>query len=84
VKRQIHVIAGPHRVAKRYAQSRGLPEDEFVIVSRAHQLAKLDPALILRIITVKLDALGERVRDEIEREIASMSVLWPVPTHAAA
>lgn len=82
--RQFHVIAGPYRVARRYAERRGWTDDEIVIVTRGHQLAKLDPALIAAIITVKLHALGQRIMEEIREQIDQVRALWPVPTVVAA
>jgi uncharacterized small protein (DUF1192 family) len=84
VNRQYRVIAGPYRLAKRYAQSMGWDEDEFVIVTRGHQLARLDPALILSIVTVKLHELSQRIVADIQEEINRLRALWPVPTLAAA
>lgn len=81
---QFHVIVGPYRAARRYAERRGWSEDEIVIVTRGHQLAKFDPALIAAIITVKLHALGQRVMEEIHEEIDRVRALWPVPTVVAA
>jgi len=84
MNRQYRVIAGPYRIAKRYAQSRGWTEDEFIIVTRAHQLRGLDPALIASIIFVKFNDLGQRIVAEIREEIHLMRALWPVPMSAAA
>lgn len=84
MNRQYRVIAGPYRIAKRYAQSRGWAEDEVIIVTRGHQLARLDPALIVSIVTVKLHTMGARIVDEIQLEIARVSALWPALTLAAA
>lgn len=84
MNRQYRVIAGPYRIAKRYAQSRGWAEDEVIIVTRGHQLARLDPALIASIVTVKLHTMGARIVAEIQEEIARVKALWPVPTLAAA
>jgi hypothetical protein len=84
MNRQYHVIAGPYRVAKRFARRKGWADDEIVIVSRGHQLASLDPALIASIIMVKLNDLAERIVEEIRDEIARVKVLWPVPVEAAA
>lgn len=74
---KIQVIAGPFRQAQKYAQAQGLDPDEFMIVTRAHQLAGLDPARIARIVVVKLAHLGERIVKEIKDEIESLTVLWP-------
>jgi hypothetical protein len=84
VNRKYRVIAGPYRMAKRYAQSMGWSMDEIVIVSRGHQLASLDPALIASIVTVKLHDLGHRIVAEIQEEINRVKALWPVPTQAVA
>ncbi len=81
---QYRVLVGPYRIARRYAQSMGWSPDEFVIVTRAHQLNGLDPARIARIITLKVHALGKRIVDEIHEEINSLKALWPVPVVAAA
>lgn len=78
-----HVIAGPYRMAKKYAASRGWSDDEIIIVTRGHQLAQLDPALIVSIVTVKLHQLGVRIIAEIREEIERVRVLWPVPMMAA-
>jgi hypothetical protein len=84
MNRQYRVIAGPYRTAKRYAESMGWALDEIVIVSRGHQLASLDPALIASIVTVKLHDLGHRFVAEIQEEINRVKALWPVPTQAVA
>lgn len=82
--RQYRVIAGPYRVARRYAASMGWADDEYVIVVRAHQLARMDPATIGRIVTVRLQAMGQRIAQEIQDEIDQLRALWPVPMIAAA
>lgn len=82
--RKIRVIAGPYRVARKYAASMGWSGDTYMIVTRGHQLAGLDPALIASIVTVKLHTLGERIVAEIREEIERVRSLWPVPTSAAA
>lgn len=84
MNRQLRVIAGPYRTAKRFARRKGWSEDEIVIVTRGHQLASLDPALIASIVTVKLHDLGQRVVADIKDEIARVRALWPVPVEAAA
>ncbi len=84
MKHQYRVVVGPYRVARRYAASMGWSADEYVIVVRAHQLNGLDPARIGRIITLKTHAMGRRVMDEINDEIAQLRALWPVPVVAAA
>jgi hypothetical protein len=84
VNRKYRVIAGPYRIAKHYATSMGWTLDEIVIVSRGHQLANLDPALIASIVTVKLHDLSQRIVAEIQEEINRVKALWPVPTQAVA
>lgn len=84
MNRKIRVIAGPHRTARQYAKSMGWRETEFIIVTRGHQLAQLDPSMILSIFTVKLHTLGKRVEDELMEEINALKTLWPIPTLAAA
>lgn len=79
-----HVIAGPYRIAHRYAQAQGWGDDDYLIITRGHQLAKLDPALIASIVIIKLHALGERILDEIHQEIDRVQALWPVRTWIAA
>ncbi len=81
--RQYRVIAGPYRLARRYAVSKGWTEDEYVIVSRAHQLATMDPATIGKIITLRLHSLSARICAEIQQEIEKLRTLWPVPLMAA-
>ena len=83
MSRKYRVIAGPYRVARRYAQRQGWTPDEYVIVSRGHQLAKLDPAMIAEIIMVKLHELAGRIVTEIHEEIDRVRTLWPVQTVAA-
>lgn len=83
-QRQYQVIAGPYRVARRYAASLGLSEDQYLIVTRGHQLARLDPAMIASIVTVKLSTLTTNIMQEIHDEIDRLQVLWPVPITAAA
>lgn len=77
MNRKFRVIAGPYRVARRYALSQGWTEDEVMIVTRGHQLASLDPNLIASIITVKLHTMGFRVITEIRDEIERIRALWP-------
>jgi len=84
MNRQYRVIAGPHRIARRYAERRGWAPDEYIIVVRGHQLAKLDPALIAAIITVKLHTMAKKIIEEIQDEIDRVRALWPVPTETAA
>lgn len=84
MRRKYQVVAGPHRIAKRYALSRGWADDEVIIVTRGHQLARLDPELITSIVTVQLHTLGARITAEIQEEIARVAALWPVLTQAAA
>lgn len=81
---KIHVVAGPYCLAKRYASRQGWADAEFIIVTRAHQLARLDPALIAEIITVKLYDLGFRIAAKIFEEIDRMVALFPVRLVAAA
>lgn len=84
MNRQVRVIAGPYRVARKYATSMGWHDHEYIIVTRGHQLASMDPALILSIVMVKLHTLGQRIMDEIHAEIERLCSLWPVPAVAAA
>lgn len=84
MNRKYRVIAGPYSAARKYALSRGWSEDEVFIITRGHQLAKLDPALIASIITIKLHTMGARVTIEIQDEIHAIRALWPVETLAAA
>lgn len=84
MNRKIYVIAGPYRMAKRFAERRGWAAAEYIIVTRAHQLARLDPALIMQIFTVKLHDLGRKIVAEIHDEIEQMVALFPVPMVAAA
>lgn len=81
--RKYRVIAGPYRLARRFAERRGWTEEEYLIVTRGHQLARLDPALITAIFVLKLNVLGQRVKQEIREEIARVRTLWPVPVAAA-
>lgn len=81
---RVHVIAGPYRLAHRYAERRGWNPDDFVIVTRGHQLARLDPALIAEIIILKLHTLGQRIMEEIREEIDRVKALWPVRTAEVA
>lgn len=84
MSRKVRVIAGPYRTARKYAASMGWADEEYLIVTRGHQLARLDPALIATIITVKLHVLSQRIVAEIRDEIDRLRTLWPVPTEAAA
>lgn len=79
-----HILIGPPRLARRYAQRCGWSEDIYLIVSRAHQLAQLDPALIFSIVCIRLEALGNKIMDEMRREIDAIRCLYPVPAVAAA
>lgn len=81
--RQYRVVAGPYRIARRFAQSQGWTEDEYIVVSRGHQLAKLDPALIRDIVVVKLHDLSSRISADLLAEIATLRALWPVQVAAA-
>ncbi len=78
------VLVGPYRIARKYAESMGWTSDEYVIVHRAHQLRSLDPATIGRIITLRLNAMSQRVCAEIIAEIAILRALWPVHVVTAA
>lgn len=84
MNRKYRVIAGPYRLARKYAESRGWSEDEYIIVTRGHQLARLDPALVAAIFTVKLHHFATRVAVEIKDEIERMRALWSVPMLDAA
>lgn len=84
MNRKYRVIAGPYSVARKYALSHGWSEDEVFIITRGHQLATLDPALIVSIVTIKLHTMGERIMREIEQQIDAIRVLWPVDHLAAA
>lgn len=79
-----YVIVGPHRTARKYAEARNWNNDDFIIVTRGHQLAQLDPALMRQIVTVKLHTMGQRIMEEIHEAIEQIRALWPVPTMAAA
>lgn len=81
---KFHVITGPYRTARRYAESMGWPPEHYVIVVRGHQLSNLDPARIASIISVKMHTLGQRVASEIVDEINRLHTLWSVPTWIAA
>ncbi len=81
--RQYRVLVGPYRIARRYATSMGWSAENFVIVSRAHQLRQLDPATIASICTVRLGELSHRIRQEILAEVFALRALWPVPVAAA-
>lgn len=82
--KQYRVIAGPYRIAHRYAQTMGWAENEFVIVVRGHQLARLDPAQISAIITIKLHTMAARVITDLRDAIDQVRTLWPVPMQTAA
>ncbi len=80
----LHVVAGPYRHAKAYAARQGWPQDSYVIVTRGHQLAGLDPALIVSVVAVKLRSLGARVATELFDEMSRLTALWPtIPVTAA-
>lgn len=81
--RKIRVIAGPYRTARRYAERRGWADDDYLIVCRGHQLARLDPALIGEIIVIRLAELGTRIQAEIVEQIQVVKSLWPVRIAAA-
>lgn len=81
---KVRVVVGPHRLARRYAQRHGWAEETYLIITRAHQLARLDPALVASIVMVKLHHLGQRIAEEIHDEVMRIKTLWPVPTQAAA
>lgn len=72
------VLAGPYRQARRYAHHHQLREDQYLIITRAHQLAALDPQLIIAIIVIELPALGQRIVTEITEEINRVLALYPV------
>lgn len=76
---RLRVLAGPHGLARRYAERRDWAEDSYIIVTRPHQLARLDPALVLSIITIKLHALGDRIAREIREELQQIKALWTMP-----
>lgn len=79
---KLRVLVGPHRLARRYAERHGWAEDTYIIVTRSHQLARLDPALVISIVMVKLHALGERFAAELRQEIMDMRALWTIPMKA--
>lgn len=79
MNRQLRVLAGPHRLARRYAERHDWAEDTYIIVTRSHQLARLDPALMISITAVSLHALGERIAREITEELMSIKALWTMP-----
>jgi hypothetical protein len=81
---KLKVVVGPYRAAKRYAQSRGWSEEEYVVVTRGHQLARLDPAKLATIFTVKINGLGQRAVGELREEADRLKALWPVPILTAA
>lgn len=84
MNRKYHVVAGPYRLARKYAKSQGWRDDQFVIVTRGHQLAALDPQLMLKISLVQVHTLGQAVYDEIRVAIEHIRALWSVPMEAAA
>lgn len=81
---KLHVVAGPYRLARRFAERRGWSPEEYLIVTRGHQLAQLDPALILNIFLVSLHALTDRVVLDIKDEIDRVRSLWTVPLAVAS
>ncbi len=74
---KMRVVAGPYRLAKRYAESQGW--DSYVIVTRGHQLAALDPELIEDIVFMRARELGDRIFKEIVHEFHKIRALWPMP-----
>lgn len=80
---KIHVIAGPYRLARRFAERRGWSEDQYMIVTRGHQIAKLDPELIAKIFVVCLHHFADRIAEEIKDEINRVRSLWTVPLAVA-
>lgn len=75
MNRKLRVLVGPYRAARRFAALKGLEEHEYMIVTRAHQLAKLDPMLVRSI--VRLPGLAERFAQEIREEVDRITVLFP-------
>lgn len=73
--RHLRVLVGPYRVARDFAAARGLQEHEYLIVTRAHQLAKLDPLLVGSI--VRLPGLAERFAKDIRDEVDRITALFP-------
>lgn len=71
------VLVGPYGTARRYALSNKWTDDDYVIVTRGHQLAKLDPQLMKKIVEVKLHDLNERIAADIQFEIERIKALWP-------
>ncbi len=78
------IVVGPYRLCRKYADSMGWNDEQYVIVSRAHQLATMDPAIIGSVITLKLHSLGARIATEITSEICRIRLLWSFPVTAAA
>lgn len=78
--RELRVLAGPARLARRYAERQGWPEESYLIITRGHQLARLDPARVTVIVMVKLAQLGKTIAEEITEEVALIKALWSVPT----
>lgn len=81
---QFRVVAGPYRIARKYAESMGWSEDDYIIVSRGHKLAALDPAMIASIVIVALHTMAARIMSDIVSEIDRVRAIWPVPVSAAA
>lgn len=84
VNTKIRVIVGPYHLAKRYAERFNFHGEDVIIVTRGHQLAKLNPADIAGIITVRLNALGARIARDIAEETRRIRSLWPITIQAAA
>jgi hypothetical protein len=84
VNRSLKVLAGPARLAHRYAQRMGWAENEYIVITRGHQLARLDPARVKQIVVIKVHALGKVIAADIHEEILRIKALWPVPMVAAA
>ena len=83
-KKPYRVIVGPYRAAMRYAKRRNWADDDIVIICRGHQLAGLDPAHMIGIITVGTQKFSSRVLFELRQEVRRITALWPVPVVAAA
>lgn len=84
MSRQRVILAGLPEQAKAYAGRRGLDEDDYIIVTRGDQIARLDPHLVRSIVLIDLHALGEDNAAAIVSEFDRMSNLWTVEIEEAA
>lgn len=73
------VIVGPEPEALAYAERQGWRPGDFLVVTDADELHRLDPPSIVSIIVLHARRLGREVYLALKEEIDILKRLWPVP-----